>query len=160
MIILKYNFYQESSGNESECSSDECENENDLECEQKKSEIDNINEKNLIKEEEEERKKSQKESINLEEIKSVENEHEKILPDVQSKMKVSQNTIDTSNTTKTPAVYVTLNRKAEIQAARLKLPVVADEQVIVETINENSVVIITGETGSGMCMALLLKYYS
>lgn len=75
-------------------------------------------------------------------------------------MKVSQNTIDTSNTTKTPAVYVTLNRKAEIQAARLKLPVVADEQVIVETINENSVVIITGETGSGMCMALLLKYYS
>lgn len=160
MIILKYNFYQESSENESECSSDECENENDLECEQKKSEIDNINEKNLIKEEEEERKKSQKESINLEEIKSVENEHEKILPDVQSKMKVSQNTIDTSNTTKTPAVYVTLNRKAEIQAARLKLPVVADEQVIVETINENSVVIITGETGSGMCMALLLKYYS
>ncbi|XP_076756292.1 putative ATP-dependent RNA helicase kurz [Xylocopa sonorina] len=50
---------------------------------------------------------------------------------------------------KKPAVFVTLHRKAEIQAARLKLPVVAEEQVIVETINENPVVIITGETGSG-----------
>lgn len=48
-----------------------------------------------------------------------------------------------------PAVFVPLNRKPEIQAARLKLPVSAEEQVIVETINENPVVIITGETGSG-----------
>ncbi|XP_076653384.1 putative ATP-dependent RNA helicase kurz [Halictus rubicundus] len=50
---------------------------------------------------------------------------------------------------KKPAVFVMLQRKPEIQAARLKLPVVAEEQVIVEAINENSVVIITGETGSG-----------
>lgn len=50
---------------------------------------------------------------------------------------------------RTPAVFVPLNRKPEIQAARLKLPVSAEEQVIVETINENPVVIITGETGSG-----------
>ncbi|XP_014479502.1 PREDICTED: probable ATP-dependent RNA helicase kurz [Dinoponera quadriceps] len=49
----------------------------------------------------------------------------------------------------TPAVFVLLNRKPEIQAARLKLPVVAEEQVIVENINENPIVIITGETGSG-----------
>ncbi|KZC11400.1 putative ATP-dependent RNA helicase kurz [Dufourea novaeangliae] len=48
-----------------------------------------------------------------------------------------------------PAIFVTLQRKSEIQAVRLKLPVVAEEQVIVEAINENPVVIITGETGSG-----------
>lgn len=52
-------------------------------------------------------------------------------------------------TDKKPAVFVTLQRKPEIQAARLKLPVVAEEQVIIEAINENPVVIITGETGSG-----------
>jgi len=44
---------------------------------------------------------------------------------------------------------VPLSRKPEIQAARLKLPVVAEEQLIVETINDNPIVIITGETGSG-----------
>nr|XP_012232791.1 PREDICTED: probable ATP-dependent RNA helicase kurz [Linepithema humile] len=50
---------------------------------------------------------------------------------------------------RTPSVFVPLNRKQEIQSVRLKLPVVAEEQIIVETINENPVVIITGETGSG-----------
>ena len=50
---------------------------------------------------------------------------------------------------KKPTTFVILERKPEIQAARLKLPVVAEEQVIVEAINENPVVIITGETGSG-----------
>ncbi|XP_011697160.1 PREDICTED: probable ATP-dependent RNA helicase kurz [Wasmannia auropunctata] len=44
---------------------------------------------------------------------------------------------------------VGFERKPEIQAARLKLPVVAEEQIIVETINDNPIVIITGETGSG-----------
>lgn len=33
--------------------------------------------------------------------------------------------------------------------ARLKLPILAEEQVIMEAINENPVVIICGETGSG-----------
>ncbi|XP_015114763.1 probable ATP-dependent RNA helicase kurz [Diachasma alloeum] len=48
-----------------------------------------------------------------------------------------------------PAVFVALNRLPEIQKARLKLPVLAEEQMIVEAINDNPVVIITGETGSG-----------
>ncbi|XP_011302239.1 probable ATP-dependent RNA helicase kurz [Fopius arisanus] len=48
-----------------------------------------------------------------------------------------------------PAVFVSLNRTPDIQKARLKLPVLAEEQMIVEAINENPVVIITGETGSG-----------
>ena len=31
----------------------------------------------------------------------------------------------------------------------MKLPILAEEQVVMETINENPVVIICGETGSG-----------
>ncbi|OBZ89764.1 putative ATP-dependent RNA helicase DHR1 [Choanephora cucurbitarum] len=45
--------------------------------------------------------------------------------------------------------YVNVNRKPEIQEARLKLPVVGEEQVIMEAIRNNTVVIICGETGSG-----------
>lgn len=48
-----------------------------------------------------------------------------------------------------PAVYVDVIRDEEIQKCRLKLPILAEEQQIMETINENSVVIIAGETGSG-----------
>ncbi|KAI8332790.1 P-loop containing nucleoside triphosphate hydrolase protein [Chlamydoabsidia padenii] len=44
---------------------------------------------------------------------------------------------------------VTVDRKPEIQAARLKLPVCGEEQVIMEAIRNNTVVIICGETGSG-----------
>jgi ATP-dependent RNA helicase DHX37/DHR1 len=50
---------------------------------------------------------------------------------------------------KKPAVFVSLDRKPEVQEARLKLPILAEEQAVVEAINENPVVIITGETGSG-----------
>ena len=45
--------------------------------------------------------------------------------------------------------FVSVNRKPEIQAARLKLPVCGEEQVIMEAIRNNTVVIICGETGSG-----------
>lgn len=45
--------------------------------------------------------------------------------------------------------YVHLERDPAIQAARLKLPILAEEQVIMETINENEIIIVAGETGSG-----------
>ncbi|KFV94853.1 putative ATP-dependent RNA helicase DHX37, partial [Eurypyga helias] len=48
-----------------------------------------------------------------------------------------------------PAVFIPVDRSPEIQEARLKLPILAEEQVIMETINENPIVIICGETGSG-----------
>ncbi|XP_040540313.1 probable ATP-dependent RNA helicase DHX37 [Gallus gallus] len=48
-----------------------------------------------------------------------------------------------------PAVYVPVDRSPEIQEARLKLPILAEEQVIMEAINENPIVVICGETGSG-----------
>ncbi|XP_044296662.1 probable ATP-dependent RNA helicase DHX37 [Varanus komodoensis] len=48
-----------------------------------------------------------------------------------------------------PVVFIPVDRTPEIQAARLKLPILAEEQVIMEAINENPVVILCGETGSG-----------
>lgn len=48
-----------------------------------------------------------------------------------------------------PTVYVHVNRTAEVQAARFKLPILGEEQVLMETINENNIIILAGETGSG-----------
>ncbi|KAK9876121.1 hypothetical protein WA026_011238 [Henosepilachna vigintioctopunctata] len=50
---------------------------------------------------------------------------------------------------KKPAIYVDVIRDPEIQKARLKLPILAEEQQIMEIINANDIVIISGETGSG-----------
>ncbi|XP_036215219.2 probable ATP-dependent RNA helicase kurz [Bactrocera oleae] len=46
-------------------------------------------------------------------------------------------------------VYVPVHRDADVQAARLKLPILGEEQEIMETINENQIIIVAGETGSG-----------
>ncbi|KAL7024273.1 hypothetical protein ACKWTF_012967 [Chironomus riparius] len=50
---------------------------------------------------------------------------------------------------KKPATYIHVERDQEIQIARLKLPIIAEEQVIMETISENTVIILAGSTGSG-----------
>jgi HrpA-like RNA helicase len=42
-----------------------------------------------------------------------------------------------------------LFRKPEIQEGREKLPILAEEQPIMEAVRENDVVILVGETGSG-----------
>ncbi|KAI8960535.1 P-loop containing nucleoside triphosphate hydrolase protein [Daldinia sp. FL1419] len=47
------------------------------------------------------------------------------------------------------AFSVPVHRTPEIQDARLKLPVVAEEQKIMEAIHNNNVVVICGATGSG-----------
>ncbi|KAI0517658.1 DEAH-box RNA helicase [Xylaria bambusicola] len=47
------------------------------------------------------------------------------------------------------AYSVVVERLSEIQEARLKLPVVAEEQRIMEAIHNNNVVIVCGATGSG-----------
>lgn len=44
---------------------------------------------------------------------------------------------------------IPINRTPEIIEARSKLPIIGEEQIIMETINENDVVIVVGETGSG-----------
>uniref|UniRef100_F7F3D3 Activating signal cointegrator 1 complex subunit 3 n=1 Tax=Ornithorhynchus anatinus TaxID=9258 RepID=F7F3D3_ORNAN len=48
-----------------------------------------------------------------------------------------------------PAIFVPVDRSPEIQEARLKLPILSEEQVIMEAVTENPIVIICGETGSG-----------
>lgn len=77
------------------------------------------------------------------------NTQKKILPakSQESKKSVGKQTAISKISSST--VFVPVNRKPEIQATRLKLPIVTEEQIIVETINENPITIITGETGSG-----------
>ena len=48
-----------------------------------------------------------------------------------------------------PSYHVQVQRKEDIQIARMSLPVVAEEQPIMEAILANNVVILCGETGSG-----------
>ncbi|XP_029296342.1 putative ATP-dependent RNA helicase DHX37 [Cottoperca gobio] len=48
-----------------------------------------------------------------------------------------------------PAVFIPVDRLPKIQEARLKLPVLAEEQVIMEAVRENPCIVICGETGSG-----------
>ncbi|XP_053692686.1 probable ATP-dependent RNA helicase kurz [Sabethes cyaneus] len=48
-----------------------------------------------------------------------------------------------------PVIFVHVDRDSKIQAARLRLPILAEEQIIMETISENTIVILAGETGSG-----------
>lgn len=50
---------------------------------------------------------------------------------------------------KKKAFYVLVGRTAEIQAQREHLPIVMEEQQIMEAIHENDFVIVCGETGSG-----------
>ncbi|KAL1622992.1 putative ATP-dependent RNA helicase DHR1 [Neofusicoccum ribis] len=47
------------------------------------------------------------------------------------------------------AYSVTVDRPSEVQEARLNLPVVAEEQKIMEAIHNNDVVVVWGATGSG-----------
>ncbi|XP_029777118.1 probable ATP-dependent RNA helicase DHX37 isoform X2 [Suricata suricatta] len=48
-----------------------------------------------------------------------------------------------------PAVFIPVNRSPEVQEERLKLPILAEEQVIMEAVAGHPVVIVCGETGSG-----------
>uniref|UniRef100_A0A5F7ZSN1 DEAH-box helicase 37 n=1 Tax=Macaca mulatta TaxID=9544 RepID=A0A5F7ZSN1_MACMU len=48
-----------------------------------------------------------------------------------------------------PAVFIPVNRSLEMQEERLKLPILSEEQVIMEAVAEHPIVIVCGETGSG-----------
>ncbi|KAM4810129.1 putative ATP-dependent RNA helicase DHX37 [Rhinophrynus dorsalis] len=48
-----------------------------------------------------------------------------------------------------PAIFIPVDRTPDIQEARLKLPILSEEQVIMEAIKENPIVVLCGETGSG-----------
>lgn len=52
-----------------------------------------------------------------------------------------------------PTVHVNVKRDPKVQVARLKLPVLGEEQRIMELVNENQFLIVAGETG------ILYTYY-
>lgn len=54
-----------------------------------------------------------------------------------------------SEKSKQQTTQIQVNRPLDVQATRLELPIVAEEQQIMEAITLNPVVIICGETGSG-----------
>ena len=55
----------------------------------------------------------------------------------------------TSKPDSKPVVNVPVSRTPEVEEARLKLPILGEEQLVMEAINEHPVVVICGETGSG-----------
>lgn len=91
------------------------------------------------------------------EDQTTENDEEKVSEKVETTEKDRKNenqSKENSESTSTaierrPAVYIHVARSSEVQAARLKLPILGEEQVIMEAINEHNIVILSGETGSG-----------
>ncbi|XP_017506592.1 probable ATP-dependent RNA helicase DHX37 isoform X2 [Manis javanica] len=47
------------------------------------------------------------------------------------------------------AVFIPVHRSPEMQEERLKLPILSEEQVIMEAVAEHPIIIVCGETGSG-----------
>ena len=108
------------------------------------------------KEEKEEKKEEEKESmfyeddedptmgLNIEDMGKTYNE---LIDNMIEKL--DQSKTDEEKEIKFTRFYVTVNRKKEIQETRMLLPICGEEQRIMETINENEIVIVKGETGSG-----------
>ncbi|XP_078410231.1 putative ATP-dependent RNA helicase DHX37 isoform X2 [Cetorhinus maximus] len=61
--------------------------------------------------------------------------------------KTNQNLIQ--QTSSEPAIFIPVDRSPKIQEARLQLPILAEEQIVMEAIKHNPVVVVCGETGSG-----------
>ncbi|KAM9330878.1 putative ATP-dependent RNA helicase DHX37 [Gastrophryne carolinensis] len=71
-------------------------------------------------------------------------------PHVEPKpMRVNPKRLVLETPSSQPAVFIPVDRTPEVQEARLKLPILAEEQAIMEAIKENPVVVLCGETGSG-----------
>ena len=77
----------------------------------------------------------------------------------QENMETKKDDIPLPKRESKPAIFVPVHRTAEVQAARMKLPILAEEQAIVEAINENPVVILAGETGSGKTTQVMFFFF-
>lgn len=53
-----------------------------------------------------------------------------------------------------PKTRVEIKRDPKVQVARLKLPILGEEQRIMEIINENEIIIVAGETGMNFLLKL------
>lgn len=69
--------------------------------------------------------------------------------EVQSKDETVEKNVAPMKPESEPAIFKEVKRDPEIQAARLQLPILAEEQAVMEAIHDNDVVILCGETGSG-----------
>ncbi|RWS15917.1 putative ATP-dependent RNA helicase kurz-like protein, partial [Dinothrombium tinctorium] len=103
---------------------------------------------------------SKSEIQNVHSVKSTENEIENVDSSNKAKSEESNRDklIDENKATEKreklektsePAVFVPIHRLEIVEKARLSLPILAEEQIIMEAIRYNPVVIICGETGSG-----------
>ena len=70
-------------------------------------------------------------------------------PKIEEQPKVQEELVKDDQVERKPATFVNVERDPEIQIARLKLPIIVEEQVIMETISANLITILAGETGSG-----------
>uniref|UniRef100_A0A1A7WLH1 Activating signal cointegrator 1 complex subunit 3 n=1 Tax=Iconisemion striatum TaxID=60296 RepID=A0A1A7WLH1_9TELE len=132
------------------------------------SSLSGANRKRKWKEEEAEEEEQEKEESSDEDTSSEEDEEtseakesdhpskdlavkQEIKPDQKVLNDQKQKISDESKvkTSSEPAVFIPVDRTPEMQETRLKLPVLAEEQVIMEAVRENSCVVICGETGSG-----------
>lgn len=109
-------------------------------------------------EEEEEDKELAKESQRPEESETVNSKEsaveEKTEEEENSKNRKENEETDTRHSGETSekshkAIYMSLNRPPEVQAARLKLPILAEEQAVMEAVSEHPVTVLVGTTGSG-----------
>ncbi|CAD5118331.1 DgyrCDS7044 [Dimorphilus gyrociliatus] len=116
--------------------------------EESESEEDKVEEFTLMQPEENEKAKDDDDK---EETNESENEEE-IKQDESEELKKEEKPVETSEkltAENTKAVFVPCQRNEEIQEARLKLPILGEEQVVMETIREKDVVVLSGATGSG-----------
>lgn len=81
------------------------------------------------------------ENDNIEDVDIV--EHQKEVIEIKDEVNVVNKSQPVVKFDK-PAVYVHVVRSEEIQKIRSKLPIIAEEQQIMETVNENSIIILAG----------------
>ncbi|KAF2354946.1 Helicase-associated domain [Trinorchestia longiramus] len=97
---------------------------------------------------------SSKQSHVLESKKAVESSNKSHLLDESSSTKSTAKSGSQINGTlqaikRASATYVSVKRPAELAEARMDLPIIAEEQVVMETIKDNMMTVIVGPTGSG-----------
>lgn len=88
-------------------------------------------------------------NLNTEQEQATKKEEEITKPELLTEKKATDKPNVVTKKESEPAVFIPVDRTPEIQETRLKLPVMAEEQVIMEAIKENPCVVICGETGSG-----------
>ncbi|XP_072243702.1 probable ATP-dependent RNA helicase DHX37 [Leuresthes tenuis] len=88
-------------------------------------------------------------SQEMETKQEVKPEHKAAEQDERKEKKISDGEKVQNKVPSEPAIFIPVDRPPEVQEARLKLPVLAEEQVIMEAVRENPCVVICGETGSG-----------